>query len=219
MRSRGVRRVFAVTAGVILASACANPEGKAVRASYDPATARLIQLSADQDGDGAIDQWTYMNGNFPLRGEADTNRDGRIDRWEYFDVNAKLIMIGSSSFNDGIEDTQTYVAAQDGLRRVDISHRRDRVFDRRELYRDAQLAQVIEDTNFDGRPDKWERYEGATLREAAFDTSFANARPDTRMVFDERGHFVAIEQDRERDGSFVRLTGAAAETAKAGVAK
>ena len=183
MRGQRVSRVFAMTAGVILASACAKPEGKAVRASYDPATARLIQLSADQDGDGAIDQWTYMNGNFPLRGEADTNRDGRIDRWEYFDVNAKLVMVGSSSLNDGVEDTQTYVAAQDGLRRADISHRRDRVFDRRELYRDAALAQVIEDTNFDGRPDKWETYADGALATVGFDTKHSGA-PD--QVIDYR---------------------------------
>jgi len=214
-----MHRFVVVAVGVMAAAACDTAAGKVTRASYDQATARLLLLSADQNGDGVLDQWTYMNGNFPLRGEADTDGDGRIDRWEYFDGNAQLTMVGSSSRNDGNEDTITYVAAQDGLKRVDLSRGRDRCFDRRELYRDAQLAQVIEDSNCDGRPDKWERYEGGILREAAFDTSFHEGRPDTRMVFDEQGRYTAIEQDLERDGSFVRLSGAAAAAAQAGVKK
>ena len=77
---------------------------------YDTYSGRLIQLSADQNGDGQIDQWTYLEGNRPLRGEADADGDGRIDRWEYFDANAQLTRVGTSSLNDGIEDTWTYLA-------------------------------------------------------------------------------------------------------------
>jgi hypothetical protein len=203
----------------ILLSACAVENTKVARAAYDPATARLVQLSADQDGDGVIDQWTYLDGNFPLRGEADTDRDGRIDRWEYFDRNAQLTKVGSSSRNDGIEDTLTYVAPVEGLKRVDHSLEGDRCFDRRELYRDSTLEQVIADSNCDGRDDKWERYERSVLRQAAFDTSLATGKPDRRLLFDEQGRYVGIEADAERDGSFVRLTGAAAAAAKAGVLK
>ena len=59
--------------------------------SYDDFSGRLVQLSADQNGDGRIDQWTYLDGNRPLRGEADLDADGRVDRWEYFDAQAALI--------------------------------------------------------------------------------------------------------------------------------
>lgn len=59
---------------------------KRAQPSYDDFTGRLVQLSADQDGDGRADQWTYLDGNRPLRGEADANADSRIDRWEYFNA-------------------------------------------------------------------------------------------------------------------------------------
>jgi hypothetical protein len=49
------------------------------------------------------------------------------------------------------------------------------------------------------------------LREAAFDTSFTAGRPDRRVLYDGQGRFVAVEADVERDGTFVRLTGAAHE--------
>jgi len=211
------RAVFGGAAGVLILTGCDNGGPNPARASYDPVSAKLIQLSADQNGDGVLDQWTYLDGNFPLRGEADSDGDRRIDRWEYFDQSAQLMQVGSSSRNDGIEDTLTFVAPVDGLRRVDISRGRDRCFDRRELYRDTTLDQVTEDSNCDGRQDKWERFEGGVLREARFDTSFLAGRADKRLLFDAQGRFVGIEDDAERDGTFVRLTGAAADAAKVGV--
>lgn len=210
----------AVLVAAVTAWACHAPSDlNRARASYDTFTARLIQLSADQNGDGRLDQWTYLDGNRPLRGEADTDGDGRIDRWEYFDVNAQLVRVGSSSRNDGIEDTWTHVQPRDGTSRIDRSRNRDRRVDRREFFTANALVRVEEDANGDGRTDRWERYEGATLREAAFDTSFATGNPDRRLLYDERGRFVAVEADPERDGTFVRLTGAAAAAAKAGVEK
>jgi hypothetical protein len=186
---------------------------------YEMASGRLIQLNADQNGDGRLDQWTYLDGNRPLRGEGDGDGDGRIDRWEYFDGNAQLTRVGSSSRNDGIEDTWTYVAPAAGERRVELSLTRDRHVTRREFYREATLERVEEDTNGDGRLDKWERYANGVLREAAFDTSLTASRADKRLLFDGQGRFEAIEDDSDRDGSFVRLTGEAAIAAKAGVKK
>ena len=162
-----------------------------------------------------MDQWTYLDGNRPLRGEADTNGDGRIDVWEYFDENAQLIRVGSSSAHDGIEDTWTTPTAPSELRRVELARARDRHVDRRELYRGESLERVEEDTNRDGRTDKWERYDSGVLREATFDTSFSIGRPDRRLLFDPQGRFQSIEDDSDRDGVFVPLTGAAAETARA----
>src|SRR5690242_2927807 len=75
------RRVWPVVAIAAMAAACATASNdqKRVVASYDPFTRQLIQLSADQNGDGRIDQITYLDGNRPLRGEGDADGDGRID--------------------------------------------------------------------------------------------------------------------------------------------
>jgi hypothetical protein len=197
----------------------ASPDLHRARPSYDAFTAKLIQLSADQNGDARLDQWTYLDGNRPLRGEADTDGDGRIDRWEYFDANAQLVRVGSSSANDGIEDTWTYVQPRDGTSAIDRSRRRDRQVDRREFFKGDALMRVEEDGNADGHIDRWERYEGGTLREAAFDTSFTAGKADRRLLYDDRGGFVAVEEDADGDGVFVRLAGAGADAARAGVTK
>jgi hypothetical protein len=188
---------------------CTQPaEQRHVRPTYDDFTGRLIRLSADQDGDGRIDQWTYLDGNRPLRGEADTDGDGRIDRWEYFDANAALVLIGTSSRNDGIEDVRTYVVAgSDGESHVATARQRDRMFSHHEYFRGGALVRTETDTNTDGRIDKWERYAGSVLREAAFDTTLTSGRPDRRAMYDEKGRFVQVEIDPERDGTFVRVEG------------
>ena len=199
-------------------AACSGPpDSRRAAPSYDAFTGRLIQLSADQDGDRKVDQWTYLDGNRPLRGEADTDGDGRVDRWEYFDANAQLQRVGTSSRNDGVEDSWAYVQAVDGESRVDRSRNRDRSVDRREFFKGDVMTRAEEDTNGDGRIDRWDRYEGGVLRGASFDTSFAAGRPDRRLVYDAQGKFVAVEEDTERDGTFVRLTGTAAAAAAAGV--
>ncbi len=182
--------------------------------SYDRFSGRLMQLSADQNGDGRIDQWTYLDGNRPLRGEADLDADGRIDRWEYFDAEATLVLIGTSSRNDGVEDTWTRpqpTAA--GEVHVSTSRLRDRLADRHEYFVERALVRAEEDTNGDGRVDKWERFADGKLREASFDTSFTTGRPDRRVVYDAKGSS-AVETDPDGDGTFVRLPGDAAQPAR-----
>jgi hypothetical protein len=188
-----------------LGSACTEADGRLVEPIYDMQTGRLIQLSADQDGDGRIDQWTYLDGTRPLRGEKDSDADGRIDLWEYFDSQAALVMVGSSSRSDGIEDTWTWVARANGEGRVDLSTRRDRHIDRREYYLDTTLARAELDTNGDGRVDRWDRYQSNVLREVQFDTSFTAVRPDRRLLYDAQGRFTGAEADDDRDGQFERL--------------
>lgn len=190
-----------------MGAACSGEaERTTVTPSYDIYTSRLIQLSADQDGDGRIDQWTYLDGSRPLRGEKDLDGDGRIDRWEYFGTQAELVKVGTSSRNDGIEDTWTQVARTNGEGRIDISVRRDRVIDRHQYYRGESLARVEIDSNADGRIDRWERYEQGVLREAQFDTSFTAPRPDRRLLYDAQGRFIGAEADDDRDGVFQRLS-------------
>lgn len=191
-------------------AACAEPRSARPVPSYDPFSGRLVQLSADQNGDGRIDQWTYLDGTRVIRGEADSDGDGRIDRWEYFDTDSQLVSVGTSSRNDGIEDTWTLVRPINGEGRVDLARTRDRRVDRREYYVDGVLTHVELDTNGDGRIDRWDRYEKDVLREVQFDTSFTADRPNRRLLYDAQGHFAGAEADDDRDGRFERaMTGAA----------
>ncbi len=205
-----LRELVAAGCVALFAGCATQPQHRRAVPSYDDFTGRLIQLNADQNGDGRIDQWTYLDGTRPVRGEADTDDDGRVDRWEYFDAASALTMIGTSSRGDGIEDTWTYPAASaEGETQVVTSRRRDRALDHREFYRGDALVRIEDDSSGDGRIDKWERYEGAVLREAAFDTSFSRGRADRRMRYDEQGRFILAEEDPDGDGKFVRVAGAA----------
>jgi hypothetical protein len=199
-----------VLLGVIAVTvACEQDRSRRAVPSYDDFSGRLLQLSADQNGDGRIDQWTYLDGNRPLRGESDLDADGRIDRWEYFDTQAALILVGTSSRGDGVEDTWTRPSPNAaGEVHVSTARLRDRLADRHEYFRGDQLVRAEEDTNGDGRIDKWERFEDGSLREASFDTSFMTGRPDRRVVYDAKGGGV-VEADPDGDGTFVRVPGVA----------
>jgi len=202
-------RALAILIGlVVCGSGCTEPPAGArrVQPSYDDFTRRLIRLAADHSGDGRADQWTYLDGNRTLRGEADTDADERIDRWEYFGVNGELTAVGTSSLNDGVEDTWSIPAA-DGEAHIARSSRRDRMMDRHEYRRGDTLVRVEEDTNFDGRIDKWDRYEGSVLREVAFDMTFSRGRADRRASYDARGRFTGVELDPDGDGTFVAAPG------------
>lgn len=201
------QRLPLIVAAAAAMSACvARDDGRRTVPSYDRYTSRLVQLAADQDGDGRLDQWTYLDGARVFRGEADSDGDGRIDRWEYFDAGAALVRIGGSSRGDGVEDMWTDPApTPDGEVHIVRSLQRDRRPDRHEYFRGDALARVEEDTNGDGRIDKWDRYEGTVLREVAFDTTFTAGRPNRRALYNAGGQFVAVEADPEGDGTFVRL--------------
>jgi hypothetical protein len=195
-----------IGAGGALAGCADDSRARRIVPSYDPFTSRLVQMSADQNGDGQVDQWTFLDGNRPLRGEADTDGDGRIDRWEYFDTGSVLVSVGTSSLNDGIEDTWTFAAPNaQGETRVVRSRNRDRQWDRVEFFRGTELVRTEDDANGDGRADRWDRYERNVLREAAFDTTLRRGRPDRRLQYDVAGQFVAIEADQDGDGIFERL--------------
>ncbi|HEX8030354.1 MAG TPA: hypothetical protein VF491_17890, partial [Vicinamibacterales bacterium] len=199
------RLVIAGLSAGFAVSCASTPAGRAVSPSYDAFSGHLIQLSADQDGDGRIDQWTYLDGTRPLRGEKDSDRDGRIDRWEYFGPGGELVSVGTSRRNDGVEDTWTWVERVNVEGRVDVSSTRDRHIDRREYFVGDVLSRVELDTNADGRIDRWDRYENRVLREVQFDTTFQAARADRRLLYDPQGRFLAAEADDDRDGHFARL--------------
>lgn len=199
-----------------LAAACAPPAARDASGSYDLFTGRLIQLQADQNGDGRADQWSYLDGTRVIRGEADTDGDGRVDRWEYFDDRSQLVRVGTSSANDGIEDTWTWTSAANEEGRVDHARGRDRHLDLHEYYRGELLIRTEEDTNHDGRIDRWDRYEGPVRRQVEFDTTLTAGRPNRRVLFDAQGRFVRVEGDPELDGTFVTVSDAVPDDIRKG---
>ena len=171
---------------------------------YDAPSGRLIRLDWDADGDGRIEQRTYFAGARPMRTEIDGDRDGRVDRWEYVDDAAALTHVGSSSANDGVEDTWQWAATDDGETRLDRAQYRDGVVDRREYFRQDVLVRAEEDANRDGLADKWETWASGVLVQAAFDTTFSTGRPNRRLHYDG-GVFAYMDADVDGDGRFERL--------------
>jgi hypothetical protein len=171
---------------------------------YDSRTRQLVRLDWDANGDGRINQRTYFAAGTAVRTEVDEDGDGRIDRWEYVDAAARVLRVGSSTANDGVEDTWTYPPDARGEVLVEHAQYRDRVIDRREVLVDDTLVRAEEDANRDGLPDKWETWADGALAVAAYDTTFSAGRPDRRLVYDG-GRLAAIEADVDGTGRFERL--------------
>jgi hypothetical protein len=196
--------------------ACSDPEKERLRATtkptYDTATGKLKELTYDANKNGRIDTWTEMEGTRPLRSRIDRNEDGRIDRWEYYDDKGQLAKVGFSRKDDGQVDGWAFSGPDGKLQRIDLSSAGDeRRIDRREFYDASRatgpedagaLVRAEEDTNGDGKPDKWETYENGAVRTAAFDEN-ADGRPDRRLTYDGT-QLVLIERDPDASGAFTR---------------
>lgn len=182
------------------------------KATYDTATGKLKELTYDANKNGRIDTWTDMDGTRPLRSRVDRNEDGRIDRWEYYDGNGRLAKVGFSRKDDGKPDAWAFSGADERLQRIEISSRGDENrIDRREYYDPSRatgpddrraLVRAEEDTNADGKPDKWETYDSGAIRTAAFDET-GDARPDRRLNYDN-GTLVLIESDPDASAKFTK---------------
>ena len=144
-----------------LASGCSDPaevRAKAgIQPTYDQSTGRLKELKFDSNHDGRVDTWTDMDGARPVQTRIDRNQDGRIDRWEYYDAAAKLLKVGFSRKDDGKPDAWAFSGPDGRIERIEISSTGDeKKIDRTEYYDARGLARAEEDTNADGRTDKWE---------------------------------------------------------------
>jgi hypothetical protein len=172
---------------------------KRITPEYDKTTGKLTLLKYDSDGDGKVDTWSYMDGARVVRIEIDKDEDGKIDRWEYYDANQKLERIATSRAQDGKPDSWSYLAADGAIDRVDVSTRHDGK-NRVEHYRKDVLVAAEEDTDGDGRMDKWETYEADRLASVAFDTAHRGT-PDRRMVYGANGE-ARLEVDPGATGRF-----------------
>lgn len=167
---------------------------------YDPLSGKLQLVKVDSDGDGRFDTWRYMDGPRLIRVEVDRNQDGQIDRWEYYGADQKLEKLGFSLQADGKEDGWIWTGPGGETTRVESFARRDGKVSRIDYYEKGILVRADEDTDGDGRMDKWETYDGARLAIVAFDTQHRGV-PDRRLVYGADAS-ARIEVDRDGRGAF-----------------
>lgn len=200
-------------------SACSDPAveqaKKTTIPTYDKTTGKLTQLTYDRNHNGKIDTWTDMDGTRPVMSRIDLNEDGKIDRWEYYGQKGELVKVGFSRKDDGKPDAWAYAGPDGKVVRVEISSTSDeKKIDRWEHY-DASLAgpngdptgalvSAEEDTNGDGRPDKWETYDHGAIKTVAFDEQ-GTGHPTRRLTY-SGGNLVMIESDPDGNGGFRRHT-------------
>ena len=75
---------------------------------------------------------------------------------------------------------------------------------RKEFFDKGALARIEEDTDGDGRVDKWETYTDGSLSVLALDTQ-GRGTPDRRLVYRPDGSLDHIEADPTGSGTFTPL--------------
>jgi hypothetical protein len=180
--------------------------------TYDPSTGRLKELTFDANKNGRIDTWTEMDGARPLRARIDRDEDGTPDRWEYYGENGQITKVAFSRADNGKPDAWAYPGPSGAIERIEISSIGDEnKIDRWERYAPGSgqgsselgpLTAVDEDSNGDGKPDKWETYEAGSLKTVAFDENY-DGRPDRRLTYDSG--LVSIETEPDGSGGYLKL--------------
>ena len=222
MRSRGRSRAGVAACALVvfaLAVACSDPNRENTRKTtiptYDAKTGKLTQLTYDRDHNGVIDTWTDMDGTRPVQSRIDLNEDGKIDRWEYYDGTGQLTKVGFSRKDDGKPDAWAYPGPNGTVSRVEIASTGDeKRIDRWEHYDASEarpngdaagaLVSAEEDTNGDGRPDRWETYDHGAIKTVAFDEKGVGY--PTRRLSYEGGTLVLIEAGPDGKGGFLTRT-------------
>jgi len=188
---------------LMLGASCGSREPANIEPVYDKLTGKLRLLKYDSNGDGKVDTWSYMDGTRVVRIEIDMDEDGKIDRWEYYDADQKLEKTGTSRANDGKEDAWVYTGPDGAIARIDVSTNRDGNVTRTEHYEKNALVGAEEDSDGDGRPDKWETFDAGRLTSVAYDTTHRGT-PDRRLIYGADGS-TRFEVDAAGDGQFVTV--------------
>jgi hypothetical protein len=213
----GVRARALLLVSSVLAGCSEQPQGDALSAKYDPVSGRLKELAFDTTQNGRNDSVGFMDGTHVQRIEVDEDEDGRIDRWEFYDSKRRLERVGFSRQRNGALDAMAFYSEAGDVEHIEISTRGDGRFNRMEFYQFGSLARVEEDTNTDGRVDKWETYavdprapagQPGPIMTAAFDDSF-RGKPTRRLIYRRDGSGVLrVEFDADGDGTFLDSTAA-----------
>lgn len=197
---------------VAVTTACNRPAPptSAPVATYHPETGKLTTLSADANRNGRVETVSYMDGARISRIEVDIDEDGKVDRWDFYVGDGKLEKVGLSRLNDGVMDALAFYEGT-SLVRMQVSSNRDGRFDRTEFYRDGVLSHSTDDTNGDGKADKWDEYQtgpgssGYAVKATSFDDS-GRGRPDRRFIYGPGGSIERVEVDPDGDGVFVPVS-------------
>jgi len=216
-RGRGsLRSAGACLLSGLLAFACTDHAGNQLKATtkptYDNKTGRLKELTFDSNRNGRIDTWTEMDGSRPIRSRIDRDEDGKIDRWEYYDKRGALTKVGFSRSGGDAPDAWAYSAPNGRVERVEISSRADETkIDRWEYY-DVEgparpdgfgrLLRAEEDSNGDGKKDRWETYENEELRTVEFDENGDGIR-DRRLTY-KGSQVVLVETEPDASGHYTK---------------
>lgn len=183
---------------IAAAVACSKPDRPKVESSYDKATGKLKLLTADQNKDGKVDTWIYMDGAKPLRTEQDLDGDGKIERWEFLRPDGSATEIAVSRRKTGQPDMWTYYDASGDATKIETASTDGTAgqparADRTEFYTAGKLVRVEEDTDGDGRVDKWEQHDGPLVTSVEFDYD-KDGKPDERIVFASDGRVTARQK-------------------------
>jgi hypothetical protein len=177
-----------------------KPGANRINPEYDKRTGRLQTLRYDSNGDGRVDMTSTMDGARVTKIEIDKDFDGHPDRWEYYDAQLKLEKVGFSRASDGKEDAWSLADAAGNIERIDVSTKRDGTIQRVEHYKDGMLVRADEDTNGDGKPDKWETCDGDRLAMVAYDT-LHRGTADRRLIYGVDGT-AHLEFDAKGNGTW-----------------
>lgn len=197
---------------VALLTACSpGPSGDRPRAEYDTTTGHLSKIELDANKNGTNDTVSYMDGTRVIRIELDLDENGKVERWDFYGPDGKLQKVGLASRNDGLMDSQAFYEPGGATQRIEISTRRDSRFDRTEYYEHDVLVRSDEDSNGDGRPDKWDHYAprpnhaagepAYAISSTEFDDS-GSGRPERRFIYGPGGRIARVEFDDEGTGNW-----------------
>jgi len=196
--------------------ACSTaPAGDRPKAEYDKSTGRLREIVFDANKNGKNDTISYMDGTRIIRIELDLDENGKVERWDFYRPDGKLEKVGLASRNDGVMDSQAFYTQAGELQRIEISTKRDGTFDRTEFYDHNVLFRGQDDTNGDGKPDKWDEYTplpnhaagepAYAITATAFDDT-GSGTPGRRFIYGAKGTVARVEVDPRHDGSWKLMT-------------
>jgi len=118
-----------------------------------------------------------------------------------------------SRAQNGVADTWQYFDGAGSITRVEMAEQGESNkvrLERIEYYEKGVMVRAEEDTDHDGKIDKWETYEANRLTSVAFDERRRGA-PTRRILYAADGA-VRIEVDAGGDGHFVEQSSVQKET-------